>query len=176
MFSAVGVYFRPPPIVECLSQGNCLGIGRKVFNPDRICANCLTRHDPQQLRARAKNNRIALALIDEEVHHKETVKHNIEAHGRYLCAFEDPDFQYCRWRQRDLNLRGTRLTCKVVRRKGSACTRCWRRHLQKIAIVQYFTPTGLCHEEADKVVSSRLVGLEEDGEDNDAEGYNEILN
>lgn len=176
MFPAVGVHFRPPPIVECILQGNCLGIGRKVFNPHQICTNCLTRHDPQQLRTWVNNGRTALALIEEEVHRKQTLKRNLEAHGRYLCAFEDPDFQYCRWRRPDLNLRGSRLTCKVVRRKGSACTRCWKRHLRKIAIVQYFTPTGLCHEEADKVVSSRLAGLEEDEEDDDVEGYNEILN
>lgn len=168
------MHFRPPPIVECISQGSCLGIGRKVFNPHQICTNCLTRHDPQQLRTLANNHRTALALVDEELRRKYTVKLNIEAHGRYLCAFEDPDFQYCRWRRRDLNLRGTRLTCKVVGRKGAACKRCWRRHLQKIGIVQYFTPGGLCHEEADKVVSSRSVGLEEE-EDDDVEGYNEIL-
>lgn len=171
---AAGVQFRPPPIVECISQGNCLGIGRKVFNPQQVCANCLTRHDPQQLRTWARNSRTALALIDQELCRKQVVKQNIEAHGRYLCAFEDPDFQYCRWRQSDLNLRGTRLSCKVVRRKGTACTRCWRRHLHKIGIVQYFTPSGLCHEEADKIVSLRLVGLEEE-EDDDVEGYNEIL-
>lgn len=174
MSSAAGVHFRPPPIVECVSQGSCLGIGRKVFNPHKICTNCLTRHDPQQLRIWANSNRTALALIDEELRRKYAVKLNIESHGRFLCAFEDPDFQYCRWRRRDLNLRGTRLTCKVVGRKGVACARCWRRHLQKISIVQYFTPGGLCHEEADKAVSSRSVGLEEE-EDDDVEGYNEIL-
>lgn len=167
-------HFKPPPIVECISQGNCLGIGRKVFDSHKICANCLTRHDPQQLRSWTSNSRTSLSLIDEEVRRKQTVKQNIEGYGRYLCAFEDPDFQYCRWRQRDLNLRGTRLACKVVRRKGAACARCWRRHLQKISIIQYFTPSGLCHEEADKVVSSRLAGLE-DADDDDAEGYNEIL-
>jgi hypothetical protein len=32
----------------------------------------------------------------------------------------------------------------------------------------------LCHEEADKAVSSRLAGWEEE-EDDDVEGYNEIL-
>lgn len=173
MSSAAGAHFRPPPIVECLSQGNCLGIGRKVYSPHQICTICLARHDPHQLRIWANNNCTALNLVDEEVRHKQIVKQNIEAHGRYLCAFEDPDFQYCRWRRRDLNLRGTRLTCKVVHRKGVACARCWRRHLQKIGIVQYFTPGGLCHEEADKVVSSRLRGLEE--EEDDVEGYNEIL-
>lgn len=173
MSSSGRVHFRPPPIVECISQGSCLGIGRKVFNRREICTNCLTRHDPQQLRILAKNNRAALALIDEEVRRKYTVKYNIEAHGRFLCAFEDPHFQYCRWRLRDLNLRGTRLTCNIVGRKGAACARCWRRYLQKIGIVQYFTPCGLCHEEADKIVSSRSVGLEE--EDDDVEGYNEIL-
>jgi hypothetical protein len=176
MPSAVEGHFRPPPIVECLSRGNCLGIGRKVFNPHEICVDCLARHDPQQLRTWANNDLTAHTLIEEEVRRKRFVKQNLEAHGRYLCAFEDPDFQYCRWRRRDLNLRGTRLTCKVVRRRGAACARCWRRHLQKIGIVQYFTPTGLCHEEADKVVSSRLVGLEGDEEDDDdVEGYNEIL-
>lgn len=174
MSSATGHYFRPPPIVECLSQGNCLGIGRKVFNPHFICTNCLAQHDPQQLRAWANNNYTALVLLEEELHRKNIVKQNIEAHGRYLCAFEDPDFQHCRWRRRDLNLRGTRLTCKVVQKKGAACARCWRKHLRKIGIVQYFTPSGLCHEEADKAVSSRLAGWEEE-EDDDVEGYNEIL-
>ncbi|XPS72274.1 hypothetical protein M3J09_004441 [Ascochyta lentis] len=174
MSSVIGIQFRPPPIVECISQGSCLGIGRKVFSPHHICNDCLTRHDPHQLRTRANISCTALCLIDEEIHRRQTVKQNIEAHGRYLCAFEDPDFQHCRWRRRDLNLRGSRLTCKVVRQKGAACTRCWRRRLQKISIIQYFTPSGLCHEEADKVVSSRLVGLE-DEEDDDVEGYNEIL-
>ena len=56
----------------------------------------------------------------------------------------------------------------------AACASCWKRHLQKIGIVQYFTPSGLCHEEADKVVLSRSVELE-DKEDDDVEGYNEIL-
>ena len=79
-----------------------------------------------------------------------------------------------------MNLRGTRLTCKVVPKKGAACARCWRRHLRKIGIVQYFTPSGLCHEEVDKAVSSRLAGWEEEEEegeeeDDDVEGYNEIL-
>lgn len=174
MSSAAGVHFRPPPIVECISQGSCLGIGRKVFNPKQVCTSCLTRYDPQQLRTLAKDSCTALALIDQELRRKHFLKQNIEAHGRFLCAFEDPDFQYCRWRRGDLNLRGTRLSCKAVRRKGAACTRCWRRHLQKIGIVQYFTPSGLCHEEADKVVSSRLVGSEEEADD-DVEGYNEIL-
>ena len=172
--TAVGEHFRRHGIVDWISQGRCLGIGRKVFDLHQICTNCLTRHDPQQLRIWANNSRTTLTLIDEEVRRKHIVRQNIEAHGRYLCAFEDPDFQYSRWRRRDLNLRGTRLTCKVVRRKGAACARCWRRHLQKIGIIQYFTPSGLCHEEADKVVLSRLVGLE-DEEDDDVEGYNEIL-
>ena len=175
MSSAAEVLFKPPPIVECTSQGSCLGIGRKVFNPHRICANCLARHDPQQLRTWASNSRTALSLIDGEVYRKQIVKQNIESHGRYLCAFEDPDFQHCRWRRGDLNLRGIRLSCKVVHRKGAACARCWIRHLQKIGIVQYFTPSGLCHEEADKAAWSRSVGSEEEEDDDDVEGYNEIL-
>lgn len=174
MSPAIGVYFRPPPIVECISQGSCLGIGRKVFNPHKICTICLIRHDPQQLRTWASNSLASLSLVDDEVRRKHIVQQNIETRGRYLCAFEDPDYQHCRWRRRDLNLRGTRLTCKVVRKKGAACAQCWRRHLQKIGIVQYFTPSGLCHEEADKFVSSRLIGLG-DEEDDDVEGYNEIL-
>ena len=104
------------------------------------------------------------------------LKRSLEARGRFLCAFEDPDFQGRRWRLRDLNLRRYRLKCGFVRRKGAACAKCWNGHLQKVRIVQYFTPTGLCHEEADKVVT-KLEGAEEriNGGEDDAEGYNVIL-
>ncbi len=173
MASASESPFKPPPIVECISRSHCLGIGRKIYVPDRICAACLQRHDPQQLRIWADANTAALLLVNEETLRKHVLKRNIEARGRYLCAFEDPDFQHCRWRLHDLNLRGTRLDCSSVRKKGTACSKCWSRRLQKIRIAQHFTPTGLCHEEADKLVT-RSAGSEEDieGEDDDVEGYN----
>jgi hypothetical protein len=170
--------FKPPPIVECIVQGHCLGFGRKIHCPDKVCNSCLKRHDFQQLRSWARNNATALELVEAEVLRKQELKQNIEAHGRYLCAFEDPDYQYCRWRQCDLNLRGTRLNCGSVRRKGRACSRCWRRRLRKIGIVQYFTPTGLCHEESDKIVTAPETAAEEESEDeddDDVEGYNLVL-
>jgi hypothetical protein len=162
--------FKAPPVIDCLSQARCLGIGRKTYNPYTVCLSCLKRHDPQQLRGWANNNASALALIEEQVNRKQEAKRRIEAHGRYLCAFEDPDFQHCRWRESDLNLRGTRLNCTTVRGKGKACKRCWRRHLQNVAIVQYFSPAGLCYEESDKIVE-----VAEEGDD-DAEGYNVVFN
>ncbi|KAH8730365.1 hypothetical protein GQ44DRAFT_814270 [Phaeosphaeriaceae sp. PMI808] len=145
--------FKAPPIVECNTRRHCLGVGKKVHNSDKVCSNCLKRYDPQQLRVWANGSLAALTLVEEEVLRKQYNKQNLENHGRYLCAFEDPDFQYCRWRQIDLNLRGSRLHCSTVRRKGKACKRCWRRHLQKFQIVQYFTPTGVCHEESDRSVT-----------------------
>ena len=168
--------FKPPPTVICLCQNNCLGFGKKVHHPSHVCADCLKRHDPQQLRVWANNDTTALSLIDEEVSRKQVLKQNIEAHGRYLCAFEDPDYQHCRWRQSDLNLRGTRLNCKAVRIKGAACSRCWNKHLQKIEIVLYFTPTGHCHEEARRAVT-RSEETEEgiEGGEDDLEGYDEVL-
>lgn len=168
--------FKPPPVVECLCQYHCLGIGRKVFNSHKVCLNCLQRHDLQHLRILAHGDTTALTVINTEATRKQTLKSNVEAYGRYLCAFEDPDYQYCRWRQPDLNLRGTRSNCVYVRRKGTACSRCWRRHLRKIRIIQYFTPTGLCHEAADQVVT-RSERPEEDSEkiEDDVEGYNLVL-
>lgn len=168
--------FKPPPVVTCLCQDHCLGIGKKVHNPNQVCSDCLTRHDPQQLRAWANNDAAALALIDEEVSRKQVLKDNIEAHGQFLCAFEDPDFQHCRWRQSDLNLRGTRLNCGSVRTKGAACGKCWNRHLQKIEIVQYFTPTGHCHDKSEQSVV-RVQGPADATEevDDDWEGYNVVL-
>jgi hypothetical protein len=176
MSSGSETKFRPPPIVECISQGHCLGIGRKVYCPHKICPSCLQRYDPSQLQTWAKQNPVAISLINDQIHQKQIIKHNIESYGRYLCAFEDPDFLHCRWRLRDLNLRGTRLTCTTVRRKGTACNRCWKRHLLKIGIVSYFTPTGLCHEEADKVVT-RSEDFDEgsEGEEDDVEGYDIAL-
>lgn len=166
--------FKPPPVVECVSQEHCLGFGKRVHVPNKICAECLKRHDPQELRICANNNQEAITLVDEELSRKQETKRNIEARGRYLCAFEDPDYEHCRWRRRDLNLRGTRTDCGVVRRKGAACEKCWGRYLQKIGIVQYFTPTGLCHEEADKAAQeqSESKSMTEEADDDDVEGYN----
>ncbi|EDU49130.1 conserved hypothetical protein [Pyrenophora tritici-repentis Pt-1C-BFP] len=158
MSSASESPFKPPPIVECVSGTHCLGIGKKVYVPHRVCSDCLQRHDPQQLRIWANSNPAALLLINEETARKHVLKRNIEARGRYLCAFEDPDYQLCRWRLLDLNLRGTRLDCPSVRRKGTACSKCWRKRLRKISVVQHFTPAGLCHDEADRVVT-RLEAL-----------------
>ncbi|PZD39605.1 hypothetical protein A1F97_05750 [Pyrenophora tritici-repentis] len=118
MSSASESPFKPPPIVECVSGTHCLGIGKKVYVPHRVCSDCLQRHDPQQLRIWANSNPAALLLINEETARKHVLKRNIEARGRYLCAFEDPDYQLCRWRLLDLNLRGTRLDCPSVRRKA----------------------------------------------------------
>jgi hypothetical protein len=176
MSSASDSSFKSPPIVRCISGNHCLGIGKKIHVPDLVCFDCLQRHDPQQLRIWANNNTAVVALINDETFRKQISKRNIEAHGRCFCAFEDPDFQHCRWRLLDLNLRGTRLNCPTVRRKGTACPKCWRRHLRKIGIVQYFTPTGLCHEEADKVVTGSVAVQERNEEDDDDfEGYNVIL-
>lgn len=162
--------FKSPPVVECISQGSCLGFGKKVHVPNRICVECLKRHDPQQLREWANDDVEALGLVDEELSRKQATKQNIEAHGRYLCAFEDPDFASCRWRRADLNLRGIRGDCKVVKRKGLACEKCWSQHLHKIGVVQYFTPLGLCHEEADKIASETAADREEENcEDIDTE-------
>lgn len=176
MTSSLQSPFKPPPIVQCLCQSYCLGIGKKVYDPTLVCPDCLKRHDLQQLRIWAKDNPAAINLIDLESSRKQVLKQNIEARGRYLCAFEDPDFQHCTWRQYNLNLRGTRLNCHSVPRKGSACARCWSQHLQKIEIVQYFTPSGLCHEEADKVVAKSEeaeAGIE--GGDDDVEGYDMVF-
>lgn len=168
--------FKPPPTVECLCQEHCLGFGKKVYNPNLVCDDCLKRHEPQQLYVWAQDNTSATLVINEEIARKQLLKQNIESHGRYLCAFEDPDFQHCRWRQSDLNLRDTRLNCTSARRKGAACSRCWKRRLSKIHIAQYFTPTGLCHEEADKAVMSSQGPEEGTGvEDDDVEGYNAAL-
>jgi hypothetical protein len=176
MSSAPDSLFKPPPIVKCISRNNCLGVGKKIHVPDLVCPDCLQRHDPQQLRIWAKNNTSVISLINEEASRKQISKRNLEARGRYFCAFEDPDFQHCRWRLLDLNLRGTRLNCSTVRRKGTACSKCWRRHLRKIGIVQYFTPTGLCHQEADRIVTGSVTLEEKDEEDeDDVEGYNVVL-
>lgn len=176
--------FKPPPVVECLSWNLCFGFGKKVYNPTNICTQCLLRYDAQQLRLMANGNTNALAVIEEELPRRQTLKSNLEAHGRFLCAFEDPDFAECRWRHQDLNLRGTRLNCSVVKRKGMACEKCWGRRLQKFAIMQHFTPTGTCHEEVDRIVpqtgNEESVdhgddGNDDDDDDDDVEGYNTIL-
>jgi hypothetical protein len=171
--------FKPPPTVECIAQAYCLGIGKKIHNPAKVCSSCLERYDCQQLRSWAYNNTAALALIEEAYYLKQTRKQNIELHNRYLCAFEDPDYDFCQWRHRDLNLRGTRLNCKTVRRKGKACDRCWRRRGRKIGVLQYFTPAKLCYEELEKAVTT-LAGSEEEteqteDEDDDVEGYNIVF-
>ncbi len=188
MTSSSASPFKVPPSVECLCQRHCLGIGeqrlhlpriprpnrsgKKIHNPNRICSNCLNRHDLQQLRIWANGSLPATLLINQADRQKQVLKTHAEARGRFLCAFLDPDFQHCRWRLYDLNLRGTRLNCRPVRRKGTACARCWSRHLSKIRIAQHFTPTGLCHEEVDKSVS-RSEGSEErtEGSEDDVEGY-----
>lgn len=170
MFSSSETPFKPPPVVECTLQENCLGFGKKLHVLDKICADCLKRHDPQQLREWVAHNASALSLIEEESSRKQQVKRNIEARGRYLCAFEDPDYEHCRWRRPDLNLRGTRADCGVVKRKGSACEKCWRHYLHKIDIVQYFTPLGRCHEEADKAApEAQEVEATDEEEDEEPE-------
>lgn len=70
--------FKTPPVVQCASQ-----------------EACLKRHDPHQLRQWTKDNTEALQLIEEELTRKQEIKRNLETHGRYLCAFEDPDFALC---------------------------------------------------------------------------------
>jgi hypothetical protein len=168
--------FSAPPIVKCISGNNCLGIGKKLHAPDLVCSNCLQRHNPQQLRIWANSNPGTISLINEESSRKQLSKRNIEACGRYLCAFEDPEFLHCRWRLLDLNIRGTRLNCSSVRRKRTACSKCWRRRLRKIGIVPYFTLTGLCLEEADRVLTESAASEERgEEEDDDVEGYNLVL-
>ncbi|KAF2131208.1 hypothetical protein P153DRAFT_288031 [Dothidotthia symphoricarpi CBS 119687] len=107
--SSTSSTFKSPPTVHCLCRIYCLGIGRKVYRASQICPDCLKRHDPEQLCIWANNNPAAIHTVSEEVSRKQVSKQNIEAHGRYLCAFEDPDYRHCRWRRFDLNLRGTRL-------------------------------------------------------------------
>lgn len=176
MSSATETTFKPPPIIECIAEHNCIGVGKKVHVPHHVCPDCLQRHDPQQLRIWAKHNASALSLINDEASRKHILKQNIEARSRYFCAFEDPDFQHCRWRLFDLNLRGTRLDCRYVRLKGTACSKCWTRCPQRIGIFQYFTPTGVCHEVAESGKTTSVI-LEEGIEagNDDVEGYNEIL-
>ncbi|KAF2185230.1 hypothetical protein K469DRAFT_164749 [Zopfia rhizophila CBS 207.26] len=175
MESPSGPAFKPPPTVECVSRNQCVGMGKKVYTPNKVCTECLKRHDPAQLRIWANGNEEALNFIEQEVNNKRVMKENVESHGRFLCAFEDLDYHDCRWRLEDLNLRGTRLNCSFVRNKGMACEKCWSRHLLHIRIVQYFTPAGLCYEEADKAVL-RSNDATEGGDDNDdVEGYNIIL-
>ena len=61
--------------------------------------------------------------------------------------------------------------------------KCWKRHLQKVGIVQYFTPMGLCHEEADKATdvsgvegsTARHGKSKDDDDDDDVEGYDLLL-
>ena len=176
MPSASTPQFTPPPVVECISREHCLGLGKKVHSPNKICAECLQRYDLQQLQIWANGNVEAQAKMDEELSRKQMVKRNIEARGRYLCAFEDPDYHHCRWRRMELNLRSTRLTCSMVRRKGTACQRCWQHHLLRIGIVQYFNPMGMCHEEVDRAVPQRRSSEASDEDDDvDIEGYNVIL-
>ncbi|ORY13631.1 hypothetical protein BCR34DRAFT_599797 [Clohesyomyces aquaticus] len=171
--------FAPPPVVECISDDHCLGFGKKVAVPNKICVECLRRRDVEQLRVRADGNMEALAVVDREVARKQGLKENVEARGRYLCAFEDPDYQNRRWRQDDLNLRGTRLDCSVVKTKGMACRKCWSRHLEKIGIVQHFNPAGLCHEEADKAVRGTMTpqagSSTGEADNDDVEGYNILM-
>jgi hypothetical protein len=179
--------FKLPPSVKCIAQGHCLGVGRKVYYSKTVCATCLKRYDCQQLRIWASNDTSALALVQKEYVNRQLQKRNIESCNRYLCAFEDPDFEHCRWRHRDLNLRGTRLNCNTVRRKGTACKKCWNRRIRKIRVLQYFTPTALCHEELERIVrrpeDAGEGAVEEDQEeeeeeeddddddDDDVEGY-----
>jgi hypothetical protein len=169
--------FRPPPIVECIASGHCLGIGKKVYHPGKVCATCLQRYDCQQLRTWASNNAHTLALVGEEYKRRQTRRRNIESCNRYLCAFEDPDFEHCQWRRRDYNLRGTRLNCKRVGQKGRVCDKCWRRRERKVGVTQYFTRAALCHEELESVVTSPEDAGEgtEEEDDDDVEGYNTIL-
>ncbi|KAF2105366.1 hypothetical protein BDV96DRAFT_476721, partial [Lophiotrema nucula] len=114
--------FKPPPVVECVSREVCLGIGKKIYSAEKVCSECLRCHDPEQLRCLADGNDQALAAIAEEVSWKQQIKANLESHDRFLCAFEDPDYELCRWRQKDLNLRGNRTNCSIVKRKGTACS------------------------------------------------------
>jgi hypothetical protein len=164
--------FKLPPTVECIAQAYCLGIGKKIYNRAKVCSSCLERYDCQQLRLWAYNDPDALTLIDDEYLSKQRRKQNVEAHNRYLCAFEDPDFELCPWRHRDSNLRGTRLNCKIVQRKGKACGKCWKRRGFKILVLQYFTPTQLCYEELERAVTTSYGPGEEMGDDDDVEGYN----
>jgi hypothetical protein len=172
--------FKPPPTVECIINENCLSIGRRKPKPGVICGECLRRHDLHRLAEWAKGDTEAVARIEEELFRKQQIMSNLESRGRYLCAFEDPDFGHCRWREPDLNLRGTRTDCAMAKRKGMACSKCWSRHLEKIEIIQYFTPTGMCHEEADKVAAlakdSQVSHAElyPDEDEEDVESYNTI--
>jgi len=54
--------------------------------------------------------------------------------------------------------------------------RSWGRHLLKTGILQYFNPTGLCQEEAEKFVTRPTVsgGEVQQGED-DVDGYNVVF-
>ncbi|KAF2708505.1 hypothetical protein K504DRAFT_435059 [Pleomassaria siparia CBS 279.74] len=113
--------FKPPPVVQCISRDSCLGLGKKVHVPNKICIECLTGHDPKQLQIWANENVEALDTIEEEVARKQMSKRNMESHGRFLCAFEDPDYLDSRWRRSDLNLRGVGVSCASVKRKGMAC-------------------------------------------------------
>jgi hypothetical protein len=165
--------FKLPPTVECIAQAYCLGIGKKIYNRAKVCGSCLERYDCQQLRLWAYNNPDALTLIEDNYLIKQRRKQNVEAHNRYLCAFEDPDFELCPWRHRDSNLRGTRLNCKIVQRKGKACGKCWKRRASKILVLEYFTPTRLCYEELERAVTTSDGPGEGSGEeDDDVEGYN----
>jgi hypothetical protein len=177
MSAASPPIFKPPPIVECIAEGYCLGTGKKVYHPEKVCETCLNRYDCQQLRKWASLNTLALAIIEEEYNRRQIRKDNIESHNCYLCAFEDPDFEHCRWRQLDFNLRGIRLDCKTVRHKGKACSKCWGRRIRKIGVLQYFTPTALCHEELERAVtrSEDTGGGAEEEEDDDVEGYNIVF-
>ncbi|KAF2263229.1 hypothetical protein CC78DRAFT_534226 [Lojkania enalia] len=178
MSSSIEQTFKQPPVTECIAGEHCLSFGKKIYVPDKICHECLSGQNPGQLREWADDNPDALAIIELDIKNKQKTKENLEAHSRYLCAFEDPDYQHCRWRKEDLDLRDRRTVCLLVRRKGMACQKCWRHHLKKIELVQYFTPTGLCHEEAFKPSSeaeSSDSRVGDNDDEDDVEGYNVIL-
>ncbi|KAF2005110.1 hypothetical protein P154DRAFT_353169 [Amniculicola lignicola CBS 123094] len=176
--------FTPPPTVNCLSQRHCLGFGKKVYAPDTICPDCLHRHDPQQLQLWADDNPIATAIINNKLARRQVEKTNVEKCGRFLCAFEDPDFWDRRWRLADINLRGMRTDCSFVRKKGEACTKCWSQHLKKIVVIMdYFTQMGFLRSEAVEGAQDCIQGEgvntdgkeDDDDDDDDVEGYNVIL-
>ncbi|KAF2730029.1 hypothetical protein EJ04DRAFT_515532 [Polyplosphaeria fusca] len=178
--------FKPPPTAECILNDDCLSFGKKTPTPGQICAECLRFYEIPQLQKWAAADNGALALIDAELSRRQQAKANIETSGKFLCAFEDPDFRNSPWRADEFNLRilrGRKADCGRVSRKGKACDPCWKQYLQKVAVVKYFDPTGMCHEQVDKMaaesskskaVENQSADADDDDDWGDVEGYDTI--
>ncbi|KAF2016926.1 hypothetical protein BU24DRAFT_407018 [Aaosphaeria arxii CBS 175.79] len=171
--------FCPPPnatLCALVNEARCRSRFALEFSPSEICQPCLAFYDSVQLERYVINHdpdQSVMEIITKKRDAAQKMKETVEnKHNKFLCAFEDPDFDGCKWRDEDFNLKLMRKggECTLVAVKGKACNYCWPRWMETVGttfnITDYFDASGILRDddsESDDSVEDEQIGTAAQG-------------